>query len=75
MTYRHRKTTYYITVENPHGVSCGVGLIELDGTALAEPLIALAATPDGGTPKHTVRVVLKARPDQESGIKRELGQA
>ncbi|MGZ8185576.1 MAG: GH36-type glycosyl hydrolase domain-containing protein [Methylobacter sp.] len=53
--YKHQDSSYEITVENPDGVSCGIVLIELDGTEQPQ---------DGGIPLqqdnqvHQVRVVL-----------------
>jgi cyclic beta-1,2-glucan synthetase len=54
ITYRHGKTSYRITVENPGGVSRGVAAVELDGAPQAEFEIKLV---DDGR-EHVVRVVL-----------------
>ena len=55
ITYRHGRTLYRISVENPRGVCRGVSLIRLDGTLLqAEALIPLS---DDGR-EHQVQVVL-----------------
>jgi cyclic beta-1,2-glucan synthetase len=55
ITYRHGRTIYRITVENPKGACRGVSRISLDGTQLpGEPLVQLS---DDGR-EHQVRVVL-----------------
>jgi len=45
MEYRYESTTYDIRVENPRGVNRGVAHVEVDGTRLEEPRVAL--TDDG----------------------------
>ncbi|HEU5180313.1 MAG TPA: glucoamylase family protein [Candidatus Polarisedimenticolia bacterium] len=55
ITYRHGRTIYRITVENPRGACRGVSRISLDGTQLpGESPVPLSD--DGG--EHQVRVVL-----------------
>jgi len=54
MVRQFRGTTYQITVENPHRVSCGVQSISLDGKPLTGSL--LPDVRDGQT--HQVRVLL-----------------
>jgi cyclic beta-1,2-glucan synthetase len=54
ITFRHRAAVYRITVENPHGVSCGVTLIELDGKRLEHNRIPL----DGNEAAHSVRILM-----------------
>jgi cyclic beta-1,2-glucan synthetase len=55
ITYRHDRTLYRITVENPQGVNRGVSRISLDGAPLPEE--ALVPLADDGR-EHQVRVVL-----------------
>jgi cyclic beta-1,2-glucan synthetase len=57
ITYRHRRSTYRIKIENPLGVSHGVVSVEVDGAAQTSDKISL--TDDGGT--HDVRVVMGER--------------
>jgi cyclic beta-1,2-glucan synthetase len=54
LRYCRGTTTYAITVENPHGVSRGVNLVELDGSPL--PSQEIPWLEDGR--HHRVRVVL-----------------
>jgi cyclic beta-1,2-glucan synthetase len=55
IAFRYRSARYAITVENPRGISRGVGSVEVDGLRLdGNPGIRLAD--DGGT--HRVRIVL-----------------
>jgi len=55
ITYRHGRTLYRITVENPKGVSRGVARVTLDGAPLSgEALVPLS---DDGH-EHQVHVVL-----------------
>jgi cyclic beta-1,2-glucan synthetase len=53
MTYRRGDTTYRIKVENPHGLSCGVASMQVDGKD-SDSEITLAD--DGRT--HEVRVLI-----------------
>ncbi|MGB8511113.1 MAG: protein ndvB, partial [Pyrinomonadaceae bacterium] len=55
--YRYKSARYHVKVENPHGVSRGIAVVEVDGTAQTSDEIALAD--DGAT--HQVRVVLGER--------------
>jgi hypothetical protein len=52
-SFRHYSTRYEITVENPGGVTRGVSLLELDGTAAGA---GISLADDGAM--HRVRVVL-----------------
>ena len=55
IAYRHGRTLYRITVENPDGVCRGVSRVSLDGTLLSgEALVPLS---DDGS-EHRVQVVL-----------------
>jgi len=55
VTWRHGRTVYRITVENPRGVCRGVSRLSLDGVALAaDGLVPLS---DDGL-EHEVQVVL-----------------
>jgi cyclic beta-1,2-glucan synthetase len=55
ITYRHGRSLYRITVENPHGVCRGIARISLDGTPIpGEGVVPL--TDDGR--EHQVLVVL-----------------
>jgi cyclic beta-1,2-glucan synthetase len=56
ITFRYRSATYEIVVENPQGVSRGVGSAELDGMALSGGAAAIPLVDDGAT--HQIRVVL-----------------
>jgi len=58
INYRYKTSRYQIKVENPYGLSRGVASVELDGKQLQTDDIPL--TDDGA--RHTVRVVLGARP-------------
>jgi len=55
ITYRHDRTLYRITVENPEGVSRGVSRVSLDGAPL--PGEARVPLSDDGR-EHRIRVVL-----------------
>jgi cyclic beta-1,2-glucan synthetase len=55
ITYRHGRTLYRITVENPKGVCRGVSRLSLDGVLL--PAEALVPLSDDGR-EHQVQVVL-----------------
>ena len=55
IVYRHGRTSYLITVENPEGVSRGVSWITLDGTPLERGAL-IPLVDDAG--QHQVRVVL-----------------
>ncbi len=55
LRYRHGKTHYTITVENPDGVQRGVRSMTLDGASVAGPI----ALVDDGAP-HALRVLLGA---------------
>jgi len=55
ITYRHDRTLYRITVENPDGVSRGVSRVSLDGAPL--PGEAHVPLSDDGR-EHQIRVVL-----------------
>ncbi|MEE8361293.1 MAG: protein ndvB, partial [Gemmatimonadales bacterium] len=55
ISYRHGRTRYRITVENPNGVSRGVTRLSLDGTTL--PTDGLVPLVDDGE-EHQVQVVL-----------------
>jgi len=58
INYRHGATHYEIIIENPHGVSCGITRLELDGMTLAHALLPLS---DDGM-LHHVKAVL-GQPD------------
>jgi cyclic beta-1,2-glucan synthetase len=62
---RHRSSTYEIAVENPAGVSRGVGRIELDGAVFREESGLLPLIDDGAT--HQVRVVLGRKDGDDDG--------
>jgi cyclic beta-1,2-glucan synthetase len=72
ITYRHGRTTWRITVENPLGVSRGVATVELDGALQPDDEIPL--TDDNQT--HNVRVVLgeKAVPAESVDSENESTQ-
>jgi cyclic beta-1,2-glucan synthetase len=55
IAFRHRATRYTIVVENPHRVSRGVSLAEVDGRPLDSPVSILLA--DDAKP-HQIRLVL-----------------
>jgi cyclic beta-1,2-glucan synthetase len=54
LRYRHQGTHYDIAIENPEHISHGVSLVEFDGVAMPDQIIALRD--DGET--HTIRVRL-----------------
>jgi cyclic beta-1,2-glucan synthetase len=54
MVYSHQEARYRIVVENPHGVSRGVEMVELDGVKMEDKWVPLSGE-DG---MHAVRVVL-----------------
>jgi cyclic beta-1,2-glucan synthetase len=56
ITFHHHSTRYTIMVENPHGVSRSVALIELDGRPLSGSQSQLPLADDGAI--HQVRIVL-----------------
>ena len=56
ITFKYHSARYEIAVENPHRVSRGVTLLELDGKEMQEPSQYIALADDGAT--HHVRVVL-----------------
>jgi cyclic beta-1,2-glucan synthetase len=56
IVFRHRSSLYEIAVENPRGVSRGVVVVELNGTALPVGSAHIPLSDDRGT--HRVRVVL-----------------
>jgi cyclic beta-1,2-glucan synthetase len=55
MVFRHRSARYDIVVENPRGVSRGVGAMELDGVA-GDGHVGIELADDGAA--HRVRIVL-----------------
>ncbi len=54
--FRHHSARYDIAVDNPHGVSCGVTRVELDGAVLPGNPALIPLSDDGKT--HRVRVIL-----------------
>jgi cyclic beta-1,2-glucan synthetase len=56
ITFRHRSATYLIHVENPHGVSRGIAVAELNGVAQPGGEIRVPLADDGAT--HHLRLVL-----------------
>lgn len=60
VTYRRGRAVHEITIENPDGVSRGVGAIEMDGRRLDGQDIPL----DDGPIKHRIRVRLGAAVEQ-----------
>lgn len=54
ISYRHAKTVYEITIENPDGINRGVEWIEMDGQRLTDTAIQL----ESGLIKHRVRVMM-----------------
>ncbi len=64
MTYRHGKSSYHISVENPHGGTRCVQAVELDGSALPHHKVPLL---DDGR-KHEVRVVMCADEGGRKGV-------
>ncbi len=64
ISFRHHSTRYEITVENPHGVTRGVSLVELDGTAAGA---GISLADDGAM--HRVRVVLGEREASSGGAR------
>jgi cellobiose phosphorylase len=57
LVYSHQEARYRIVVENPHGVSRGVEMVELDGVEMDDKWVPLSG--EEGT--HSVRVVLGNR--------------
>lgn len=55
MTYLHGKTRYEINVANPHHLSVGTPIIQLDGVALPSSVIPLSQ--EGGTHKIEITIV------------------
>jgi cyclic beta-1,2-glucan synthetase len=55
ISFRYHSSRYEIVLENPHGVTRGVSLVELDGAMHASGT-HIRLTDDGAT--HHVRVVL-----------------
>jgi len=60
ITYRRGKTQYRIKVDNPVGISRGVGRVELDGVVQPEKEVRL---PDDGQP-HNINVVMAEQADE-----------
>jgi cyclic beta-1,2-glucan synthetase len=58
LQYRFQETIYRITVENPDHCCGGVVLVELDGVAVADKIVALR----NDALHHEVRVVLGSKP-------------
>jgi cyclic beta-1,2-glucan synthetase len=56
--YRHGKTVYEISIENPDGLNCGVAWVEMDGKRLTSASIPL----EEELIKRRVRVRLGAAP-------------
>jgi cyclic beta-1,2-glucan synthetase len=56
LTFRYHAAIYLIQVENPHGVTRGVGRIELDGRPITPGPEGIGLVSDGHT--HRIRVVL-----------------
>jgi cyclic beta-1,2-glucan synthetase len=56
ITFRYHAARYVITVENPSGVSRGIGSVELDGAPLPPGQTSVALTDDAAT--HRIRVRL-----------------
>ena len=54
--FAYHSARYEIVVENPHGVSRGVAVAELDGEPVAGPGASIPLVDDGAT--HRIRVVL-----------------
>jgi cyclic beta-1,2-glucan synthetase len=54
--FAYHSAHYEIVVENPHGVSGGVAVAELDGRPVDGPGATIPLVDDGAT--HTIRVVL-----------------
>jgi cyclic beta-1,2-glucan synthetase len=57
--YQHENTRYEITVENPHGVSSGISLIEIDGECQLNTTNSISLQNDGQV--HQVRVLLGSK--------------
>jgi cyclic beta-1,2-glucan synthetase len=62
LTYRHDRTVYRITVDNPDGVCRGVSRVSLDGALIAGS--ARVPLSDDGA-EHQIHVVLGSSPGQE----------
>ena len=56
MTFKYHSARYEIVVENPHGVSRGVGRMELDGEALTTGITRIVLNDDGVI--HRIRILL-----------------
>lgn len=56
MTFRYHSARYEITVDNPHGMSCGVASIRIDGRPLEHGADGVALFDDGAT--HVIDVAL-----------------
>jgi cyclic beta-1,2-glucan synthetase len=54
IVYSYQEARYRIVVENPHGISRGVEMVELDGVEMEDKWVPLSG--DAGT--HSVRVLL-----------------
>jgi len=54
LTFKYRSSRYDILIDNTHAVSSGVGVIEVDGTALPSGSAAITLVDDGNV--HRVRV-------------------
>jgi cyclic beta-1,2-glucan synthetase len=54
MVYSYQDARYRIVVENPHGVSRGVEMVELDGVEMEDKWVPLS----GDEGAHSVRIVL-----------------
>jgi len=65
IVYQHHSARYEITVENPHGVSRGIGRLELDGKTLPGDPARITLEDDGLT--HTVRLIL-GQLDDRTGV-------
>jgi len=53
---RHRSARYEITVENPDGVSRGIGSVQVDGTAVVDLPLCLNLLDDGAIHHVLVRL-------------------
>jgi cyclic beta-1,2-glucan synthetase len=56
MTFKYHSARYEIVVENPHGVSRGVGRMELDCEALTTGITRIVLNDDGVI--HRIRILL-----------------
>ena len=56
LSFKYRSARYEIVVENPHGVSSGIGRMELDGERLATGAARFNLNDDGVV--HRIRIVL-----------------